>query len=277
MPHSNHASIEPIWEQFSSLLPEREVEHPLGCHRPRIPDRTVFEKLVGILVFGCAYWRIADESCSATTLRRRRDEWIEGGLIDELRQMVLKAYNQMIGLVLSKVAVDGCVTKAPCGGEEAGRSPVDRGKQGIKRSTVVDAEGVPLGIIAASANRHDSPLLGETLDTLEMLEPLPKQMSVHLDRGYDSETTREKLRSRGFIPEISEKGRLSPLRATKRWVAERTNSWRNVHNKLVWCTERRGRVIDFWTAFSEVVMVVRRLIREAWTHYRWEGRPHRRP
>jgi hypothetical protein len=39
----------------------------------------IFEKLVEVLVFGCAYWRIADEGCSATTLRRRRDEWIEVG------------------------------------------------------------------------------------------------------------------------------------------------------------------------------------------------------
>ena len=49
--------IEPIWQQFSALLPEREVDHPLGCHRPRIPDRVVFEKLIQVLVFGCAYPR----------------------------------------------------------------------------------------------------------------------------------------------------------------------------------------------------------------------------
>jgi transposase len=66
--------IEPIWQQLSAFLPQREADHPLGCHRPRIPDRVVFEKLVQVLVFGCAYERIADESCSATTLRRRRDE-----------------------------------------------------------------------------------------------------------------------------------------------------------------------------------------------------------
>jgi len=30
--------IEPIWEQLVALLPEREINHPLGCHRPRIPD-----------------------------------------------------------------------------------------------------------------------------------------------------------------------------------------------------------------------------------------------
>jgi hypothetical protein len=63
--------IEPIlWEQFRALLPERETNHPFGCHRPRISDRMVFEKLVQILVFGCAYERIVDGCCSATTLRR---------------------------------------------------------------------------------------------------------------------------------------------------------------------------------------------------------------
>jgi hypothetical protein len=58
---------------------------------------------------------------------------------------------------------------------------------------------------------------------------------------------------------------------------ERTNSWHNAHKKLVWCTEREGRVIDFWVAFSEVVIIVRRLIGEGWMRYRWEGRPARRP
>jgi transposase len=143
--------IEPIWEQFSALLPEREVHHPLGCHRSRIPDRVVFNKLVQVLVFGCAYRRIADDSCSATTLRERRDEWIACGVIEKLRQIALEAYDRMIGLQLAEVAVDGCIAKAPCGGEKAGKSPVDRGKQGIKRSTAVDGQGIPIGGVSAPA------------------------------------------------------------------------------------------------------------------------------
>jgi transposase len=66
--------IEPIWQQFKALLPEHRTDHPLGCHRSRIPERVVFEKLVQVLVFGCAYERIADASCSESTLRR------EGGM-----------------------------------------------------------------------------------------------------------------------------------------------------------------------------------------------------
>jgi hypothetical protein len=55
---------------------------------------------------------------------------------------------------------------------------------------------------------------------------------VHLDRGYDSEATRKRLKDRGLLPMISEKGKPAPLQATKRWMIERTNSWSNAHKKL---------------------------------------------
>ena len=277
MPAIPSCIIDPIWDQFSELLPQKKVEHPLGCHNPRIPDRVVFDKLVQVLVFGCAYERIADESCSATTLRRRRDEWITSGVMERLQQIVLDAYDWMIGLDLSDVAVDCCITKAPCGGEKAGKSPVDRGKGGIKRSMVVEAKGIPLGAIAAPANRHDSPLLEETLYTMEIVGELPEHISVHLDRGYDSKLTRQRLKELGLGWEISGKGKPAPFWATNRWVVERTSSWSNAHKKLLWCTERVGRVIDFWLAFSGIIITVGRLVRSGWTHYRWEGRPCRRP
>jgi hypothetical protein len=129
-----------------------------------------------------------------TTLRERRDEWIEIGALDALREIVLETYDRYIGLELSDVALDGCITKAPCGGEKAGRSPVDRGKQGIKRSTAVDGEGIPIGGLTDSANRHDSPLLVATLEHASAsVGGLPEGASVHLDRGYDSNATRERL------------------------------------------------------------------------------------
>lgn len=93
-------------------MPERNVvDHPLGCHNPRIPDKVVFEKLLQVLVFGCAYERIADQRCSATTLSRRRDEWIASGVMEKLQQIVLDAYDRMIGLDLSDVCVDGCIQR----------------------------------------------------------------------------------------------------------------------------------------------------------------------
>jgi transposase len=114
--------LEPLWVQFAALLPTRHVHHPLGCHRPRIPDRLVFDKLIQVLVFGCGYRHIADAACSATTLRRRRDEWITLGVAEHLGLAVLGAYQQLFGLELEHLAVDGCITKAPAADRSPGRA-----------------------------------------------------------------------------------------------------------------------------------------------------------
>jgi transposase len=115
--------LEPQWVQIAALPPTPPDTHPHGCHRPSIPDRIVFDKLNPVLVFGCGYRRIADPICSATTLRRRRDEWISAGVAEQLRLAVLAAYDRLLGLELEHLAVDGCITKAPCGGQVAGPSP----------------------------------------------------------------------------------------------------------------------------------------------------------
>lgn len=278
MPAVPSCILEPLWDQFVDLLPDRHVVHPLGCHRPRISERVVFDKLVQVLVLGCAYDKIADTSCSASTIRRRRDEWIAAGVFAELDRLVVDAYDRIAGLQLDDIAVDGCIVKAPCGGQAAGRSPVDRGKQGTKRSLAVDAVGIPLGVVVAGANCHDSPLLSPTLDTLDRLGPLPEHVTVHLDRGYDSTKTRDLLRDRGLHARIAEKGKPAPVQVGKRWVVERTNSWHNRgFKKLAICTERRTSVIEAFVALANAIITVRRLVRIAWTTHRWDTRPTRRP
>jgi hypothetical protein len=113
------------------LLPDHPAvapAHPLGCHRKRIPDRVVFDHVVAALVHGSGYERIATPGCSDRTIRRRVRAWAEAGAAEQLHAMVLAQYDRLIGRDLDELAVDGCITKAPCGGERAGRSPVDRGK-----------------------------------------------------------------------------------------------------------------------------------------------------
>ena len=47
--------------------------------------------------------------------------------MDTLRELVLEVHDRIIGLELAMAAVDGCITKAPCGGEKAaGPTPCDR-------------------------------------------------------------------------------------------------------------------------------------------------------
>ncbi|MEU2672669.1 IS5 family transposase [Streptomyces sp. NPDC007164] len=271
---------EPLWDQFAVLLPVRpeyHPDHPLGCHRRRISDRIVFDKLLQLLRFGCSYEAIADTTCSATTIRSRRDEWIRLGVFAEFKQIALDAYDRIVGLVLDRIAVDGSITKAPGGGEAAGRSPVDRGKQGLKRSGMTDGYGIPLGRVLAGANRHDSPLLAPTLDLLEGLGPLPDDVTVHLDAGYDSDKTRAVLAGRGLRGRIAHKGEKAPVQASRRWQVERTHAGQNAFQRLARCYERRAVVIDAFFDLADTVITVRSVIRRAWMTHRWDGRPHRRP
>jgi transposase len=260
--------LEPLWVQVSALLPTRQDSHPLGCHRPRIPDRLIFDKLIQVLVFGCGYRRIADHTCSATTLRRRRDEWITAGVAEQLRLLVLAAYDGLFGLELEHLAVDGCITKAPCGGQVAGPSPVDRRKQGLKRSVAVEGGGIPLATLPAPANRRDDGLLAATLDAIGRIGPLPAQPVVHLDAGYDWKPCRQVLAERGMVGEIATRGIAAPIQVTRRWVIERTHAWGNQYGKLRWCTERRRLVVEFWLALASAAIICGRLIRRAWIHYR---------
>jgi len=173
--------------------------------------------------------------------------------------------------------VDGCITKAPGGGEVAGPSPVDRRKQGMKRSVLVEGYGIPLGRVLAGANRHDSPLLAPTLDLLEDLGPLPPDITVHLDAGYDSGKTRATLTDRGLHGEIAHKGDKAPIQAGQRWHVERTNAWHNGFNRLQRRYERREVVVAAFFDLADTIITVRSLIRQAWTTHRWDTRPPKRP
>ena len=114
--------------------------------------------------------------------------------MDVLEELARGAYNRAIDLDPFDVAVD-------CGASPR-RLAAARGRVrawwtggSIKRSVAVGARDIPLGTITALANRHNSPLLAETLDTVEasFAGPLPEGANVHLDRGYDSEPTRKRL------------------------------------------------------------------------------------
>ena len=276
MPPMPVSLFDPVWEQFAVLLPVRPAvvpTHPLGRHRVRIPDRTVFEHVVAALVHGSGYERIASPGCSDRTIRRRVREWAEVGLTERLHALVLSQYDRMIGLALDTIAVDGCITKAPCGGEKAGRSPVDRGKQGLKRSTVTDANGIPLHLVSVGANRHDAPLLAPTLEGLDAFAPLVPAPTLHLDRGYDGASTRELLETLGLTGVIAQKGVPAPLQVGARWVVERTQSWMNGFGTLQRCTERRGSVVEFSLFLAAAFVTTRRLINAARNRYRWPTRP----
>ena len=104
---------------------------------------------------------------------------------------------------------------------------VDRGKGGIKRSQLADSASMPLATVSAPANTVDHALLPATLDALKDFAPLPADVTVHLDAGYDYRPCRDALDERGLRGQIAHRGEPAPIQVGRRWVVERTHSWLN--------------------------------------------------
>jgi len=188
--------VDAIWEAARPLLPVPVDAHPLGCHNPRVDDRLCFEGILIRLVTGCSWEdteRLLGGKVSDTTLRARRDEWIAAGVFDQLAAEAIAAYDRVVELDLSEVAVDGSQHKAPCGGEGTGKNPTDRAKLGWKWSLLCDRAGIPFGWATDGANRHDVILFEPTLAAAADRGLLVDIETLHLDRGYDNGRIRERV------------------------------------------------------------------------------------
>jgi len=268
-------TVDAVWTAIQGHLPLRPPDtHPLGCHRLRIPDRDCFTGILVRLVTGCS-WDVAARLTPAgeTTLRGRRTEWLKAGVFDKLLAEALAAYDRIIGLDLSEVAVDGSLHKAPCGGQGTGPNPTDRGKIGWKWSVATDTVGVPIGWVIDGANRNDSVLLEPTLQAVASHGLLTDVQTLHLDKGYDSHLTIEHCHTLGVrdvvcakrrkdAPKVKKRRRRAEPKTTNpstgeptklakgtaqqkkphtlglRWPVERTNSWFSNFGQLRRNTDR---------------------------------------
>lgn len=154
----------------------------------------------------------------------------------------------------------------------AGRSPVDRGKQGRKRSLLTDAARVPLHMVAAGANCPDSRLLRETLKRLDQVTGGPVGLPVVLDRGYLGTAVRAGLTDRGYVWVLPASGYPAAGSVGERWVVERTHSWLNHVGKLRRCTERRTIIVDCSLFLAATIVVIQQVLRAACQTFRWSTR-----
>lgn len=267
-----------VWTAIEGLIPVVVNDaHPLGCHRPRVPDRVCFEGILIRLVTGCSWVDVEALMgfvVSDTTLRSRRDEWLAAHVFEQLSAEAQRAYDKIIGLDLSDVAVDGSLHKAPAGGEGTGKNPTDRGKLGWKWSILTDLNGIPIGVAVDGANRNDSIMLESTLDDAARSGLLADIETMHLDRGYDSDATRTRLIEReikdAVIAKKRKKGQAkgkNPQPMGLRWPVERTNSWLSNFGQLRRNTDRKTshRLAQF--ALAVALLLTAKLIdwRNRWS------------
>ena len=267
--------VDATWAAIEPLIPPPRP-HPLGCHRPRVPDRVCFWGLLIRLTTGSSWVdieAILEHRVSDTTLRARRDEWIAAGVFERLKTEAMAAFDRIIGLDLSEVSVDGSLHKAPYGGEGTGPNPTDRGKLGWKWSVASERHGVPIGWAIDGANRNDVRMLIPTIEAVAAVGLLVEIDTLHLDRGYDYPVVRERLAVFG-LDDLSiqrrgtkEPGTKQPVRLGLRWIVEATNSWWSNYGQLRRSTDRRRRHRHAALCLATTILIVGKLIawRDRWS------------
>jgi transposase len=271
------AVADAIWAAIEPILPVPVDDHPLGCHNPRVPDRVCFRGIMIRLTTGASWVdieAIMNFEVSDTTLRARRDEWINAGVFDQLTVECLAAYDRIIELDVDVVAIDGSLHKAPCGGEGTGKSPVDRAKLGWKWSVAVDRAGIPIGWSIDGANRNDVAMLEPTLDAIDATGLLGDIGVVTLDRSYDYPAIRQRLHHRGLTElDIQRRGTKPPpgvphrLTLGLRWIVEATTTWWSNYGQLRRSTDRKSRHRHAALQLATAVLITARLIsyRNRWS------------
>lgn len=138
--------------------------------------------------------------------------------------------------------------------KKTGANPTDRGKQGVKRSLLTEAIGIPIAVAIDGANRHDMKLVRNSLESIMAKRPKPKRnrpQGLCLDKGYDFDEVRGLVKELGFTAHIRARGeeavaikQEAGFRA-RRWVVELTHSWMN----------RFRRILVRWEKLSETFVV----------------------
>ena len=136
----------------------------------------------------------------------------------------------------------------------------------MKLEVVTDAAGLPLGTVAAAANRAETELVEEALEDIPVA--LPERVPLVADRGYDSDPLRDRLAEQGIeLLSPHRKNRTKPprndgrklRRYARRYVIERTNSWLHCFRRLANRWERYSFMYHGFVRLACILIAVGRL------------------
>ena len=252
-----------LWETVRMRLPARP--QPRGPGRPRADDRAALNGIWYVLWTGCQ-WKAIHKTwfgVSSSVIHERFQTWQEMGIFaDMMRDMVLYYQTEReIGWEWQSIDSKSC--PAPLGGEETGRNPTDRGKQGSKIHLLVDEHGAPLALHVTGANEHDKWSADDLIVSIVVDRPDPEQVEQHLcaDKGYDYEDVHQTVSEEHYISHIKHRRRRNepvvdecPIPGelrypARRWVVERTLGWLSKRRglKIRWCKK-----VENWIALIQL-------------------------
>ncbi|WP_228706569.1 IS5 family transposase [Psychrobacter sp. Sarcosine-02u-2] len=182
------ALTDTLWDQLQSTM----TQH--GCYHTQ-NSREVMEAILWKLRTGAPWRDIPEELCSWKTAYSRFNRWSKTGLWENF----FLAFEQKVDT--EWVFTDGSYVRCHqhASGARRGEDRAigqSRGGATTKIHLSCDADGYPLHFKITGGDVHDSQVAGELIDMIGQAD------YFIADKGYDSETIRDKARSHNMIPVI---------------------------------------------------------------------------
>jgi len=107
---------------------------------------------------------------------------------------------------------------------------------------------MPIGLVAAEANRVDFKLARATIESIPVRRPKPTRgqpQGLCLDKGYDYDEVRDLAAEFGYTAHMRARGeealmiKRSLRFKARRWVVERTHSWMNRFRRVLTRWEKK--------------------------------------
>ena len=253
------------WQIICPLLPEPKRWKKAGRGRPAKSNKEIFEAILYVLESGCR-WKDLDTARfpPSSTVYDRFRWWLDNGFLEKALRVLGKRLIRDGLIYVEEASIDGSFIRGRNGGDKIGNTKLGKG---TKLMSIVDGNGLPLGVHIESAQIHEVKLVERTLDRL-ILNVKPNFLLS--DKAYDSEELANDLNSEYDInlirPHKANRKRKSDQdgrnfrRYKRRYKVERTFSWIQNHRRCLVRYDKLSHVYLGWVQMAVLMIYAKCLL-----------------
>ena len=230
------------------------------CRRRKYSLRSVFEAILYLLVSGCQWRMLPKDFPKWQSVYKYFRIWREDGRIEHFIEKTIMRIRKKRGQpeLPSVGALDAQSVKW---GNTKSDNGFDGNKKvkGIKRSIVVDRNGLIMGRTVAPANKHDSRMVEKLVERTSFVWLTLKKILA--DRGYRGEVADTVKKDFDIELEISNTPNGTKGFAPKplRWVVERTFAWLDRFRRLARNYEETDESAEEMIDFATIKLMLRHI------------------
>ena len=221
-----------LWQVIQNCIPTKKSK----VGRPHTDPRQALNGIVYVLRNGIYWHMMPAEFGKPSTIHGIFMKWTRAGVFKAIYNQIRAAY-QIKNSDNNWYAMDTSSKKAPFAYKKfSGNNPTDRRKKGIKQGFIVDRKGMPIMLLLAPANVHDSELLEPMLQSWKWQEII---RILAADAAFDVKKLRAYCKEKNIaLLAVTNPRRNKKLQKTKvpyRWIVERTIGWLSWYRGLKTC------------------------------------------